>query len=146
MVAQLSSVRGTVVPNTAVSPREANAATSHQLFKQVANGASPDWFQGADNPSISFREVQCPSALTSISGCSRHDGSGLPTVTAGPSTPSSSSSSAPSTPTTTTTPGGGGGGGAAQYAQCGGIGWSGATTCVSPFTCTKLNDYYSQCL
>ncbi|KAF7436195.1 hypothetical protein PC9H_003021 [Pleurotus ostreatus] len=100
-----------------------------------------DWFQGADNPSISFREVQCPSALTSISGCSRHDGSGLPTVTAGPSTPSSSSSSAPSTPTTTTTPGGGGGGGAAQYAQCGGIGWSGATTCVSPFTCTKLNDY-----
>ncbi|KAF4604636.1 hypothetical protein EYR40_003410 [Pleurotus pulmonarius] len=101
------------------------------------------WNGGADNPSISFREVQCPSALTSISGCSRHDGSGLPTVTVGPSTPtsSSSSSSAPSNPTTTTTPGGGGGGGAAQYAQCGGIGWSGATTCVSPFTCTKLNDY-----
>ncbi|KAI0803083.1 cellulose-binding beta-glucosidase [Irpex lacteus] len=33
-----------------------------------------------------------------------------------------------------------------QYGQCGGIGWSGATTCISGWTCTKLNDYYSQCL
>lgn len=32
------------------------------------------------------------------------------------------------------------------YAQCGGIGFSGATTCVSGYTCTYLNDYYSQCL
>ncbi|KAF8992934.1 glycosyl hydrolase family 61-domain-containing protein [Cyathus striatus] len=34
----------------------------------------------------------------------------------------------------------------AQYGQCGGNGYSGATGCVSPFTCTKVNDYYSQCL
>ncbi|EJD03695.1 endoglucanase [Fomitiporia mediterranea MF3/22] len=32
------------------------------------------------------------------------------------------------------------------YQQCGGIGWSGATTCVSGSVCTELNDYYSQCL
>ncbi|KAF9015366.1 glycoside hydrolase family 3 protein [Cyathus striatus] len=32
------------------------------------------------------------------------------------------------------------------YAQCGGIGWSGGTACVSGAICTKLNDYYSQCL
>ncbi|KAK7040927.1 hypothetical protein VNI00_009523 [Paramarasmius palmivorus] len=32
------------------------------------------------------------------------------------------------------------------WGQCGGIGWSGATTCVSGYTCTKVNDYYSQCL
>ncbi|KAJ3489002.1 hypothetical protein NLI96_g2458 [Meripilus lineatus] len=32
------------------------------------------------------------------------------------------------------------------WGQCGGIGWSGATTCVSGSTCTKLNDYYSQCI
>ncbi|KAK7694472.1 hypothetical protein QCA50_001658 [Cerrena zonata] len=32
------------------------------------------------------------------------------------------------------------------YQQCGGIGWSGATSCVSGAVCTKLNDYYSQCL
>jgi beta-glucosidase len=32
------------------------------------------------------------------------------------------------------------------YAQCGGIGWTGGTTCVSGAVCTKLNDYYYQCL
>ncbi|KAI0757179.1 beta-glucosidase [Daedaleopsis nitida] len=34
----------------------------------------------------------------------------------------------------------------AVYQQCGGIGWTGATTCVSGAVCTKVNDYYSQCL
>ncbi|KAF8079251.1 CEL4a mannanase [Lyophyllum atratum] len=32
------------------------------------------------------------------------------------------------------------------YAQCGGIGWTGDTTCVSGAICIKQNDYYSQCL
>jgi len=34
----------------------------------------------------------------------------------------------------------------AAYAQCGGIGWGGATTCVSGYTCNTVNDYYSQCV
>lgn len=34
----------------------------------------------------------------------------------------------------------------AAYGQCGGIGWTGATTCVSGFTCTASGDYYSQCV
>ncbi|KAB5588420.1 Glycoside hydrolase family 5 protein [Ceratobasidium theobromae] len=34
----------------------------------------------------------------------------------------------------------------ALYAQCGGIGWTGGTTCVSGATCTYVNDWYSQCL
>ncbi|KAI0076007.1 endo-1,4-beta-xylanase C precursor [Panus rudis PR-1116 ss-1] len=33
-----------------------------------------------------------------------------------------------------------------EWGQCGGIGWTGPTTCVSGTVCTKLNDYYSQCL
>ena len=33
----------------------------------------------------------------------------------------------------------------AKYAQCGGKGYSGATAC-SAGTCTKQNDYYSQCI
>ncbi|KAI0547013.1 carbohydrate-binding module family 1 protein [Xylaria curta] len=32
------------------------------------------------------------------------------------------------------------------WGQCGGINWSGATTCVSGYTCSVLNDYYSQCV
>ncbi|KZV90902.1 hypothetical protein EXIGLDRAFT_719843 [Exidia glandulosa HHB12029] len=32
------------------------------------------------------------------------------------------------------------------WGQCGGIGWTGPTTCVSGSSCVKQNDYYSQCL
>ncbi|TFY57763.1 hypothetical protein EVG20_g8415 [Dentipellis fragilis] len=32
------------------------------------------------------------------------------------------------------------------YGQCGGIGWTGATTCASGSVCTVSNEYYSQCL
>ncbi|THH08042.1 hypothetical protein EW145_g2971 [Phellinidium pouzarii] len=63
----------------------------------------------------------------------------VPSSTVGPvpsSTVAAPPSSAPSAPTT----------GAAQYAQCGGIGFTGPTTCESPFTCSVVNDYYSQCL
>ncbi|KAJ5464624.1 endo-beta-1-4-glucanase B [Penicillium daleae] len=35
---------------------------------------------------------------------------------------------------------------ASHWAQCGGIGWTGATTCASPYTCQAQNAYYSQCL
>ncbi|KAH9901502.1 cellobiohydrolaseII [Cubamyces lactineus] len=32
------------------------------------------------------------------------------------------------------------------WGQCGGIGWTGPTTCASGSVCTKQNDYYSQCI
>ncbi|ORY58241.1 uncharacterized protein BCR38DRAFT_78771 [Pseudomassariella vexata] len=35
---------------------------------------------------------------------------------------------------------------AAAYAQCGGTGFTGSTTCVSGYTCTVQNSYYSQCI
>ncbi|ROW01979.1 hypothetical protein VMCG_05548 [Cytospora schulzeri] len=35
--------------------------------------------------------------------------------------------------------------GQTKYGQCGGSGWTGATSCVSA-TCTTLNAYYAQCL
>ncbi|KAG8999319.1 hypothetical protein FRB94_006250 [Tulasnella sp. JGI-2019a] len=34
----------------------------------------------------------------------------------------------------------------AEYGQCGGSGFTGTTTCVSPYVCTVLNTFYSQCL
>lgn len=33
-----------------------------------------------------------------------------------------------------------------HWGQCGGLGWSGTGTCVSPYVCTYQNDWYSQCL
>ncbi|KAL2069524.1 hypothetical protein VTL71DRAFT_14203 [Oculimacula yallundae] len=38
------------------------------------------------------------------------------------------------------------GGTVAQYGQCGGIGYTGSTTCAAPYKCTFSGDYYSQCL
>lgn len=35
---------------------------------------------------------------------------------------------------------------AQEWQQCGGIGFSGATTCVSGSVCSEINDYYSQCV
>lgn len=32
------------------------------------------------------------------------------------------------------------------YGQCGGVGWTGATTCVSGYYCSTQNSYYSQCI
>ncbi|KAK0391606.1 hypothetical protein NLU13_1106 [Sarocladium strictum] len=34
----------------------------------------------------------------------------------------------------------------AVWAQCGGQGWAGGTSCVSGACCTAQNDYYSQCI
>ncbi|KAI0196431.1 glycosyl hydrolase family 61-domain-containing protein [Astrocystis sublimbata] len=34
---------------------------------------------------------------------------------------------------------------AAQWAQCGGSGYTGCTNCASPLTCKQQNEYYSQC-
>ncbi|RVD82039.1 uncharacterized protein DFL_009882 [Arthrobotrys flagrans] len=46
---------------------------------------------------------------------------------------------------TTTTPSTGGGT-VQKWGQCGGIGYTGPTSCVSGSTCQELNPYYSQCL
>jgi endo-1,4-beta-xylanase len=74
-------------------------------------------------------------------------GSGKISVSKGTSTgtgtPTPTSSKAPSTSTSTST---GTGSGSAEWGQCGGIGWTGPTTCQAPYTCEYSNAYYSQCL
>jgi len=55
-----------------------------------------------------------------------------------PSTPTSTSSATPSASPTGPLVG--------KYGQCGGIGWNGGTACVAGSTCTKINDYYFQCI
>ncbi len=124
-----------------------------------------DWFQNADNPTFTFRQVQCPSELVARTGCRRNDDGNFPVFTP-PSGGSSSSSSTSAKPTTTSTSttstkatsttstassqtsssSGGGSCSAQKWAQCGGIGFTGCTSCVSGTTCNKQNDWYSQCL
>ncbi|KAF3912831.1 Endoglucanase-4 [Arthrobotrys entomopaga] len=72
------------------------------------------------------------------------------TTTTKSTTPLVGTSRATTTPSTTTaratTTSSSSGAQQSVYGQCGGIGWTGPTACVSPSKCTKSSDYYSQCL
>ncbi|KUJ13762.1 carbohydrate esterase family 5 protein [Mollisia scopiformis] len=58
-------------------------------------------------------------------------------------TPTSSASGGGGSTSPTSTPTSGT---VAHYGQCGGTGWTGATTCAAGYTCKAANAYYSQCL
>ncbi|PFH47655.1 carbohydrate-binding module family 1 protein [Amanita thiersii Skay4041] len=107
---------------------------------QPATVSIPGVYKGAD-PGITINIYNGLTGYT-IPGPTVFSCSGSqPTTTAQP--PSTTSTRTTTTPPTTTSPSGGT---AAHYAQCGGIGYSGPTVCQSPYTCTFVNDYYSQCL
>ncbi|KAH6843259.1 carbohydrate-binding module family 1 protein [Chaetomium sp. MPI-CAGE-AT-0009] len=61
-------------------------------------------------------------------------------VTRASSSTTTTTNAAPATSTTSS------GCTAAQWAQCGGINFTGCTTCAAPYTCKFSNEYYSQCL
>ncbi|KAI8631810.1 carbohydrate-binding module family 1 protein [Xylariaceae sp. FL1651] len=85
-----------------------------------------------------------PSSTYTIPGpgvftCAAGSGGGTPTTTKAATTTTLVTSTKASTtgPAPTCT--------VAQWAQCGGSGFSGCTACASPYTCKAQNDYYSQC-
>lgn len=75
---------------TVVSAASLNVPSFPRTFKLAASGGNDSkiqmhtekphsfivsnrfgWFQNADNPSVSFKEVTCPAELTKKTGCSR---------------------------------------------------------------------------
>ncbi|KAK3361129.1 glycoside hydrolase family 7 protein [Lasiosphaeria ovina] len=71
-------------------------------------------------------------------GTSSSSSISTPKPTSSTSIKSTSSTSVTPTPTNVAKAG--------HWEQCGGIGFSGPTSCQSPWTCTVSNPYYSQCL
>ncbi|KAH9125394.1 hypothetical protein AeMF1_003971, partial [Aphanomyces euteiches] len=70
-----------------------------------------------------------------------------PTATPSPSTPSVKPTTAPtSAPTSAPAPATSAPGVAQPYAQCGGSGYTGPTTCTQGFKCLYSNAWYSQCV
>jgi hypothetical protein len=123
---------------------------------------------------VSFTQVECPAALTAKSGCVRANDSinesptgpsVVPTYSATAaassaaasppappaSSPSASSSASSAASPLASSPASGSGSETstvtvAKYGQCGGIEYTGSTTCAAGSTCTFSNPYYSQCL
>jgi hypothetical protein len=97
-----------------------------------------DWFHNADNPSVNFRQVQCPSRLTETSKCVRADAAEQQKLPVAPNTtPSSSTSSAGTTPPATCPN--------KQGSQCGGKAFTGNTCCPSGLQCVYVEPYWSNC-
>jgi len=109
-------------------------------------------FLNSDNPSVKYREVKCPAALTAISGCRLSNEVDTEPSTGGPSatTEAPTTTDAPTTtnPTTQapTTTGCSEPTCAAAMAQCGGKSYSGPTECCDAgYMCYKQGRWYSQC-
>ncbi|KAJ2922628.1 hypothetical protein H1R20_g14458, partial [Candolleomyces eurysporus] len=89
-----------------------------------------------------YGEAAKTQTTYAIPGPRLYDRNGPPSsTTAAPTAPTS----VPTTPTATT-PAPSATAVAPQYGQCGGTGWAGPTACAAPYTCKKLNDFYSQCV
>ncbi|KAK6362928.1 hypothetical protein TWF730_000379 [Orbilia blumenaviensis] len=130
-----------------------------QLEITGGGSCSPSYFSipghiKANDPGITvniysnFNSYSFPGPA--VSNCGGGGGGGNPvtttraTTTAAQQTTLRTTTSAART-TTTAAGNGGGGSGAPLYGQCGGIGWTGPTTCAQG-TCNTLNAYYSQCV
>ncbi|KAF8601068.1 glycoside hydrolase [Ceratobasidium sp. AG-I] len=97
---------------------ETNNANSSVTFSNIRFGDIGSTFSGTTTGTTSAGGVTTTTTTTRSST----------TTSAGPVT---------TTPASGTVP---------QYGQCGGINYTGPTTCVSPYVCKKAHDYYSQCL
>ncbi|KAG9004202.1 hypothetical protein FRB90_011043 [Tulasnella sp. 427] len=104
-------------------------AGTNYIYISVISGSSGDTFL---SPNFIYDAVALWTA----------GGSAATTTTKTTTTTSKASTTTTKTSTTTSSSGGT----VAAYGQCGGIGWTGGTTCVSGYTCTYSNDYYSQCV
>ncbi|KAK3690568.1 glycoside hydrolase superfamily [Podospora appendiculata] len=116
----------------------------------------PNTFSGAGDALIYDKNFAKKAAWTSISSVlaakATKPATTLITSTVAP-TVTASTTAAPITSTSTSTSSAAAattsaatGAEQAHWGQCGGIGWTGATKCQSPWTCKVSNAYYSQCL
>lgn len=113
--------RGSCATNSGVPATvEANNANAYVIYSNIRVGPINSTFSGTLSGG-------------GTGGSSSSSSAGVSSTSATSSSRTSSSTASSST-------------GAAQWAQCGGQGWTGPTTCVSPYTCTVSNNWYSQCL
>jgi cellulose 1,4-beta-cellobiosidase len=121
------AARGTCPTNSGVPATvEANSPNAYVTYGNIKYGPIGSTFNSGGTGT---------SGSSSVSSAVTH------TSTATSKTTATSTKTSTAAATTTAAKGTVG-----EYGQCGGTGWTGATACVSPYVCTVLNSYYSQCL
>ncbi|KAI0693503.1 glycoside hydrolase family 61 protein D [Cytidiella melzeri] len=122
-----------------LAPTAAELVTFPGAYSNTDPGLDIDIYSNAAQTQTTY-PIPGPPLYAGAAGASSGSGSSSPTTsTASHASASSSVASSPATSSAVV-------GTVAQYGQCGGSGFTGATACVSPYTCTVINAYYSQCL
>lgn len=112
----------------------------------------PDTFSGAGDALLYDKSFGKKPAWTSVSSVLAAAATGGQPASSSTRTSTTliTSTTIPATTTTTSVPASttstGSGAQQTHWGQCGGNGWTGPTSCQSPWTCQKQNDWYSQCL
>lgn len=126
-----------------LAPTAAELVTFPGAYSATDPGLTTNLYTQAAESETTYI-IPGPPLYGSAAGTGSGTGTGTGTGTGSSSTvaPPTQPSSSASAPSQSSAPGGT----VAQYGQCGGIGFSGPTACVAPFTCKVTNEYYSQCL
>ncbi|KAH7325252.1 glycosyl hydrolase family 61-domain-containing protein [Rhizoctonia solani] len=133
-------------PSTSAAPAT-SAAASTSAAAPTTSAAAPATTEAAvttsaaapvaTEPITTSRAPLPTSKMTTVTV--RSSSAAVPTVTSAVATPSASS--CPTAPSE-----GNSGEVVAKYYRCGGIGYTGSTSCAEGTTCVVQNPYYSQCL
>jgi cellulose 1,4-beta-cellobiosidase len=121
-------------PTNSTSPGAARGSCA------ITSGQPTDVEANSPNSSVTFSNIKIGPIGSTFSGSTGGGGGG------GTSTSSVAASKTSTTSKAASSTASSGGGQAQHWGQCGGIGWTGPTQCVSPFTCQVNNPWYSQCL
>jgi len=123
-----------------LAPTSAELVTFPGAYTNTDPGLTVDIYSNAAQTQTTY-PIPGPPLYGSAGGSSASSPATGPT-----STVASSSKPATTVASTPTSSGTAAAGTVAEYGQCGGTGWAGATACISPYACTVINAYYSQCL
>jgi cellulose 1,4-beta-cellobiosidase len=125
-------------------PTDGTSAGAFRGTCATTSGVPADIEASAPNSNVIYSNIKFGPINSTFNAGAAPPSGGTGTTTSSSTVRTTSTSSTVRTTSTTAAPPSTTG--AAHWAQCGGIGWSGATTCQSPYTCQVLNPYYSQCL
>ncbi|KAI2787481.1 putative endo-beta-1,4-glucanase B [Penicillium oxalicum] len=113
-------------PSTTTKPAPAQQPATTKAPVQITTTAQP-----VSKP-ISTEPAQAPAPVATSTFTTKAAGTTKSACTAKPV------ATQPASPST--------GGTVGRWSQCGGMNWTGATACESPYKCVEQNPYYSQCL